>query len=62
MPTEAELDATDNADRHAAERIDQACHHLLEMFMAVCAAPDDPAAATEANVALRELENILATV
>ena len=38
------------------ERIDQLGHHLLEMFAAVCAAPEDPTVAAEANRTLRELD------
>jgi hypothetical protein len=60
MSTDAERDPADNGHQRAAEQIDQICHHLLEMFAAVCAAPDDPALAAEANATLRELENLLA--
>lgn len=45
---------------HPDERLDQAERHLLEMFAAVCAAPDDPGVADHANEALRELEALLA--
>jgi hypothetical protein len=62
MSTDVEHDTTDNDQQRTVERIDQACHHLLEMFAAVCAAPDDPIVTAEANAALRELEDILATV
>jgi hypothetical protein len=41
------------------DRVEQACHHLLETFVAVCEAPDDTAVADAANTALRELETLL---
>lgn len=62
MSTDVERDPADNGHQRIAEQIDQICHHLLEMFAAVCAAPDDPTVAAEANVTLRELEDILAAV
>ncbi|HEY3608762.1 MAG TPA: hypothetical protein VGL06_14755 [Pseudonocardiaceae bacterium] len=34
-------------------------HQLLEMFVAVCGAPDDPAVAEQANAALNELDRLL---
>jgi hypothetical protein len=48
MSTEADLAA-------ASQRV-------LEMFVGVCGAPDDLEVAAEANRALRQLENLLATV
>jgi hypothetical protein len=62
MSTDVEHDQTDSDHQRADERIDQACHHLLEMFAAVCAAPDDSTVAAQANAALRELEGLLTAV
>lgn len=60
MSRDVEHDTTDCGHEHADEWLGQAGHHLLEMFVALCAAPDDPAVADRANVALHELEVLLA--
>jgi hypothetical protein len=39
----------------------EAGHKVLEMFAAVCGAPDAPAVAAEANQALAELQALLDT-
>ena len=44
------------------EQIDQLGHHLLKMFVAVCAAPDDPTVAVEANMTLHELDRAAGAV
>lgn len=62
MSTDVEHNPTDHDQQRTTERIDQICHHLLEMFAAVCTAPDDPTVAAEANETLRELEGLLAVV
>jgi hypothetical protein len=62
MSTNIERNPTDQDRQRISERIDQTCHHLMEMFAAVCAAPDDPTVAAQANEALRELECLLAVV
>jgi len=61
MSTEVEQDTPDSGHEHADGRLDKAGHHVLEMFAAVCAAPDDVAVADLANDALRELETLLVT-
>jgi hypothetical protein len=61
MSTDVEHHTTDSGHEHADGRLDQAGHHVLEMFATVCAAPDGVAVADRANEALRELENLLAT-
>lgn len=59
MSTDVEHDTTERGHQRADERIDQASHRLLDMFAAVCAAPDDQTVADQANLALRELEGLL---
>ena len=60
--TEAPLTTTGTTvetEPTAAEARAEAGHKVLEMFAAVCGAPDDPAVATEANQALAELQALL---
>ncbi|MGQ0717662.1 MAG: hypothetical protein ACT4NP_10200 [Pseudonocardiales bacterium] len=56
MPMDVEHDTTGSGREHVDQPRDQAGHHMLEMFAAVCAAPDDPGVADRANEALRALE------
>ncbi|MDT0262137.1 hypothetical protein [Jatrophihabitans lederbergiae] len=51
-PAESDQPATD------PQRV-EAGHKVLEMFAAVCGAPDDAAVATQANQALAELQALL---
>ena len=42
-----------------AEAVMAAAQHLMQMFAAVCAAPEDTAVIEAANAALRKLEGLL---
>jgi len=41
------------------QELSAAGHRVLEMFVAVCHAPDDPVVAAEANQALTDLQAVL---
>ncbi len=51
--------STDDETTGGGTAIDHAGHHVLEMFAAVCGAPDDAAVAARADRALRDLESLL---
>lgn len=59
MPVTDTTDPENEATSGFEDRLAQAGHKLLEMFIAVCAAPDDPAVAASANEALRDLDILL---
>ncbi len=52
--------ATDDSADVAQAPLTAAGHRLLEAFAAICGAPDDPEVAAQAQVALAELDAVLA--
>jgi hypothetical protein len=61
MSTNTESHDHDSIERLPTELLATAGYRLLELFGAVCGAPDDPAVAAEAQAALADLESLLPT-
>jgi lysylphosphatidylglycerol synthetase-like protein (DUF2156 family) len=61
MSTNTESHDHDSIERLPTELLTTAGYRLLELFGAVCGAPDDPVVAAKAQAALADLESLLPT-